>query len=218
MAGDAISLARQCLREQGIVAVKGLGGFHLACRIDQEETLQKLRVRKHRDEKPFAIMCADVEAVRALCELSSEEEEQLISYRRPIVLLRKRAETSALLSENRDLGVMLPYTPLHYLLMEGFDALVMTSANRSDCPVMYENQEALEHLRGIADGFLMHNRDIVTRCDDSLLRVFDGKPYFLRRSRGYAPRPCFIRRTVPGSGLRRRTESLFCRLRAGPSS
>ena len=198
VAGDAIALAQQCLREQGIVAVKGLGGFHLACKIDREETLQKLRQRKHRDEKPFAIMCADVEAVRALCELSTEEEEQLTSYRRPIVLLRKKAGTSALLSENRDLGVMLPYTPLHYLLMEGFDALVMTSANRSDCPVMYDNREALEHLHGIADGFLMHNRDIVTRCDDSLLRVFDNKPYFLRRSRGYAPQPLFLQTDCTG--------------------
>lgn len=198
VAGDAIALAQQCLQEQGIVAVKGLGGFHLACKIDREETLRTLRRRKHRDEKPFAIMCGSVEAVRTLCELSPEEEEQLTSYRRPIVLLRKKAGTSALLSENRDLGVMLPYTPLHYLLMEGFDALVMTSANRSDCPVMYDNQEALEHLHGIADGFLMHNRDIVTRCDDSLLRVFDGKPYFLRRSRGYAPQPLFLQTDCTG--------------------
>lgn len=196
--GDAIALAQQCLREQGIVAVKGLGGFHLACRIDREETLQTLRSRKHRDEKPFAVMCASVEAVRKLCELSSEEEERLTGYRRPIVLLRKRGETNPYLSENRDLGVMLPYTPLHYLLMEGFDALVMTSANRSDCPVMYDNREALQHLHGIADGFLMHNRDIVTRCDDSLLRVFDGKDYFLRRSRGYAPQPLFLQRDCTG--------------------
>lgn len=196
--GDAIGLAQQCLRDQGIVAVKGLGGFHLACQIDREETLQKLRQRKHRDEKPFAIMCSSVDAVRALCELSPEEEKRLTSYRRPIVLLRKKAGTSPYLSENRELGVMLPYTPLHYLLMEGSSALVMTSANRSDCPVMYDNGEALEHLRGIADGFLMHNRDIVTRCDDSLLRVFDGKDYFLRRSRGYAPQPLFLQEDCTG--------------------
>ena len=198
VAGDAIALAQQCLREQGIVAVKGLGGFHLACKIDRAETIQELRRRKHRDEKPFAIMCADVAAVRRLCRLSPEEEDRLTSFRRPIVLLRKRAEVTPGLSENRDLGVMLPYTPLHYLLMEGFDALVMTSANRSDCPVMYDNDEALEHLRGIADGYLMHNRDIVTRCDDSLLRVYDGKDYFLRRSRGYAPQPLFLQQDCTG--------------------
>lgn len=197
--GDALVLARQCLEEEGIVAVKGLGGFHLACKMDRAETIQTLRQRKHRDEKPFAVMCADVEAVRRLCELSPEEEQRLTSYRRPIVLLRKRAEVTPGLSENRDLGVMLPYTPLHYLLMEGFDALVMTSANRSDCPVMYDNQEAVKHLHGIADGFLMHNRDIVTRCDDSLLRVFDGKEYFLRRSRGYAPQPLFLQ--TDGTGI-----------------
>ncbi len=196
--GDGIALAQQCLRAQGIVAVKGLGGFHLACQIDREETLQKLRQRKHRDEKPFAIMCSSVEVVRTLCELSPEEEQRLTSYRRPIVLLRKKAGTSPYLSENQDLGVMLPYTPLHYLLMEGFDALVMTSANRSDCPVMYDNREALEHLRGCADGFLMNNRDIVTRCDDSLLRVFDGQDYFLRRSRGYAPQPLFLQEDCTG--------------------
>ena len=196
--GDAIALAQQCLREQGIVAVKGLGGFHLACKIDREETLRELRRRKHRDEKPFALMCSGVEAVRTLCELSPQEEQRLTSYRRPIVLLRKKNGVSPYLSENRDLGVMLPYTPLHYLLMEGFDALVMTSANRSDCPVMYDNREALEHLKGIADGFLMHNRDIVTRCDDSLLRVFDGKDYFLRRSRGYAPQPLFLQADCTG--------------------
>ena len=198
VAGDAIRLAQECLRKQGIVAVKGLGGFHLACMIDRPETLRKLRTRKHRDEKPFAIMCADVAAARRLCRVSPEEEERLTGFRRPIVLLRKRGEVPEGLSENRDLGVMLPYTPLHYLLMEGFDALVMTSANRSDCPVMYDNDEALEHLAGIADGYLMHDRDIVTRCDDSLLRVFDGRDYFLRRSRGYAPQPIFLREDCTG--------------------
>ena len=196
--GDAIALAQACLSEQGIVAVKGLGGFHLACKIDQEETLRKLRQRKHRDEKPFAIMCASVDEARKLCYITPEEEAQLTSFRRPIVLLRKRTGTSPYLSENLDLGVMLPYTPLHYLLMEGFDALVMTSANRSDCPVMYDNDEAVEHLQGIADGFLVHNRDIVTRCDDSLLRVFDGQAYFLRRSRGYAPQPLFLQEDCTG--------------------
>ena len=196
--GDAIALAQACLSEQGIVAVKGLGGFHLACKIDQEDTLRKLRQRKHRDEKPFAIMCASVDEARKLCYITPEEEAQLTSFRRPIVLLRKRTGTSPYLSENLDLGVMLPYTPLHYLLMEGFDALVMTSANRSDCPVMYDNNEAVEHLQGIADGFLVHNREIVTRCDDSLLRVVDGQAYFLRRSRGYAPQPLFLQADCTG--------------------
>lgn len=194
MEGDAIALAQACLSEQGIVAVKGLGGFHLACKIDQEETLRKLRQRKHRDEKPFAIMCASVDEARKLCYITPEEEAQLTSFRRPIVLLRKRTGTSPYLSENLDLGVMLPYTPLHYLLMEGFDALVMTSANRSDCPVMYDNDEAVEHLQGIADGFLVHNRDIVTRCDDSRCGSLTDRRIFCGAAVATPHNPCSCRR------------------------
>ena len=194
--GDAIELAREAIKSGGIVAVKGLGGMHLACRADDPAIAARLRRRKERDEKPFAIMCRDAEAARQLCMLSPEEEALLTSFRRPIVLLKKKEPGLWHLSENGSLGVMLPYTPLHVLLMGGdFDALIMTSANLSDTPILYRNEEALEKLRGIADGFLLHDRDIQTRCDDSLYMVLDGREYPLRRSRGFVPYP--IR--VPGS-------------------
>lgn len=187
--GDPIRTAQADLRAGKIVAVKGLGGFHLACLAGDPRLIAELRRRKRRDEKPFALMCADVDAARRICEVSGEEQAALESWRRPIVLLKKKPNCPDLVSENRELGVMLPYTPLHYLLMEGFERLVMTSANLSDCPVVIENAAALDTLGGVADGFLLHDRDIVTRCDDSLIRIFRGREYPLRRSRGYAPQP-----------------------------
>lgn len=197
--GDAgIEKARQLLKAGKIVAVKGLGGMHLACRCDDDgRTASELRRRKQRDEKPFAIMCRDVECARRICRVSAEEEKLLTGFRRPIVLLRKLDGRLDAISENRYVGVMLPYTPLHYLLFgNDIDMLVMTSANLSDTPIIFRNSEALESLSGIADGFLLHNRDIQTRCDDSLCSVFEGKEYFLRRSRGYVPFPVKI--SVPG--------------------
>ncbi len=189
--GDAIEIAREKLKQGAIIAVKGLGGMHLACRADDEAIVQRLRQRKQRDEKPFALMCRDAECARKLCVLSAQEEEILTGPQRPIVLLEKRQRGSFRhISENNYIGVMLPYTPLHYLLFgEDMDMLVMTSANLSDRPIMYQNEEALGELQGIAEGYLLHNRDIVTRCDDSLCWVMEGKEYFARRSRGYAPRP-----------------------------
>lgn len=195
VAGDPIRLAQTQLRAGGIVAVKGLGGFHLAC---LPESAPLLRQRKEREGKPLALMCVDVKAARALCHITPEEEAALTSWGRPIVLLRKRDPAPDVLSHTPELGVMLPYTPLHYLLMEGFSALVMTSANPSDCPVLIDNRAAVEGLQGIADGFLLHNRDIVTRCDDSLIRVFRGQEYPLRRSRGYVPQPISLSRSVQG--------------------
>ena len=191
--GDPVDLAIQALINGEIVAVKGLGGFHLACRCDDPAVVARLRRRKHRDEKPFAVMCRDVETARRYCVVSEEEALQLDSFRRPIVLLKKR-ERGALswLSENSCLGVMLPYTPIHCLLMEKIDALVMTSANLSDLPIVYDNAEALRSLNGIADKFLLHDRAIVTRCDDSLLWVVEGREYFARRSRGYVPFPVTV--------------------------
>ena len=188
--GDGIELAREALKAGQIVAVKGLGGIHLACRCDDEALVRKLRRRKQRDEKPFAIMCRDVDCVRRLCRLSEAEEKILTSFRRPIVLLEKRQPGYEYLSENGYLGVMLPYTPLHYLLLgDDMDMLVMTSANLSDTPILFKNEEALDKLQGIADGYLLHNREIQTRCDDSLCWVLDGKEYPARRSRGYVPLP-----------------------------
>ncbi len=193
--GDPLEQAKAALNRGEIIAIKGLGGFHLAC-LPNTDTVTELRRRKHRDEKPFALMCADLKAVRGLCDISAEEETLLTCWRRPIVLLNKKAAVPQGISDNRDLGIMLPYTPLHHLLMEDFDALVMTSANLSDDPVIVDNDEALSRLQGIADGFLLHNRDITTRCDDSLYRVFRGKDYPLRRSRGYAPQPVILPRPV----------------------
>lgn len=189
--GDAIETARRALKAGQIIAVKGLGGMHLACRADDAAITMELRRRKQRDEKPFAVMCRDAAAVRASCELGAEEERVLTGFRRPIVLLKKREGVELRhVSENGYVGVMLPYTPLHYLLFgDDTDMLIMTSANLSDTPIMYKNSEALEKLRGIADGFLLHDRDIQTRCDDSLCWVSDGREYFARRSRGYVPFP-----------------------------
>jgi len=188
--GEGIELARNALKAGGIVAVKGLGGIHLACRAEDEECVRELRRRKQRDEKPFALMCRDTECARRLCHVSAEEERILESFHRPIVLLRKKQRGMEHISENGYIGLMLPYTPLHYLLMgEDIDMLVMTSANLSDKPVMYKNEEALAELSGIADGYLLHNREIQTRCDDSLCWVREGGEYFARRSRGYVPFP-----------------------------
>lgn len=192
--GDAIETARSYLKSGKIIAVKGLGGIHLACRCDDPEIAGTLRQRKQRDEKPFAVMCRDTDCVRRICRLSGEEEAVLTGYQRPIVLLEKREPGCRHLSENNYIGVMLPYTPLHYLLMgDDIDMLIMTSANLSDTPIMYKNGEALEKLRGIADGFLLHNREIQTRCDDSLCWVLEGKAYPARRSRGYVPFPIKVK-------------------------
>lgn len=188
--GQAIELAREKLKSGGIVAIKGLGGIHLACRVDDESIVRELRRRKQRDEKPFAIMCRDTECAKQICRVSAEEQKILESFRRPIVLLRKKQRGMEHISGNDYVGVLLPYTPLHYLLFgDDIDMLVMTSANLSDKPVMYKNQEALGELRGIADGYLLNNREIQTRCDDSLCWVLEGEEYFARRSRGYVPFP-----------------------------
>jgi hydrogenase maturation protein HypF len=182
------------VRNGKIGALKGLGGYHLVCDARAAAVVAELRRRKHRDEKPFAIMVRDLQAAEALCEVQPAERELLLSARRPIVLLRKRP--TAVVAEgvapgNPALGVMLPYTPVHHLLMETLanGPLVMTSGNRSDEPIAYQDTEAAERLLGIADVFLTHNRPIHVRCDDSVTRVVGGQELPLRRSRGYAPQP-----------------------------
>jgi hydrogenase maturation protein HypF len=178
-----------------IVALKGLGGYHLACNAGDERAVSELRRRKERDEKPFALMVADLASARRIVEVSPAEEALLVAPRRPIVLLRRRpgAEVVADLVApcNRWLGVMLPYTPLHHLLMHALDvpALVLTSGNRSDEPIAYDDQDARVRLAGIADLFLTHDRPIATRCDDSVTRVVAGAELPIRRSRGDAPQP-----------------------------
>jgi hydrogenase maturation protein HypF len=172
------------LREGAIVAVKGLGGYHLACDAANEETVARLRSRKHREDKPFALLSAAPELVG---EIDAAEATLLSSRERPVVLLRRLPDAPVALSVapgNRWLGVMLPYTPLHHLLAADFGgALVLTSGNRSDEPIAFDDDEARERLRGIADEFLGHDRPIHRRCEDSVVRA--GFP--LRRSRGYAP-------------------------------
>jgi hydrogenase maturation protein HypF len=182
------------LRTGQIAAMKGLGGYHLVCDARHEAAVGMLRRRKQRDEKPFALMVRDLMAAERICEIDAAERDLLQSWRRPIVLLRRRAEAgvaAAVAPGNPLLGVMLPYTPLHHLLLQELEeiALVMTSGNRSDEPIAYEDDDALQRLVGIADLFLMHNRRIHVRCDDSVTRVVDGKELPLRRSRGYAPEP-----------------------------
>ena len=192
---DPIKEAADLLKRRYVVAVKGLGGFHLACDATSGEAVATLRKRKYREDKPFALMAPDIEMIRKFCEVDEDEKNLLLSSRRPVVLLRKKEKTFPLAAEgiaprNKFLGFMLPYTPLHYLLLKEINLpLVMTSGNASDEPIVYGNEEALPKLGGIADYFLIHNRGIQMRCDDSVLRIFQGRELPLRRSRGYAPRP-----------------------------
>jgi hydrogenase maturation protein HypF len=187
-----LGLAADALRGGKIVAIKGLGGFHLACNASDDSAGAELRRRKHRDEKPFAVMVRDLEAASALCEISQVEAQILQSQARPVVILRRRADCGLpddIAPGNPDLGVMLPYTPLHHLLLEdlGDMTLVMTSGNRSDEPIAYEDDDAASRLAGIADLFLTHNRPIHVRCDDSVVKVIGESQSPIRRSRGYAP-------------------------------
>ena len=207
-ADDAVAHAAAALRSGSIVAVKGVGGYHLACRADDEDAVARLRARKHREQKPFALMVADLDAARTLVELSPAEEELLLGRERPIVIARRRPTplrgtggtpvARSVAPGAPDLGVMLAYTPLHHLLLaDAGVALVMTSGNVSDEPIAYEDADALERLHGIADRFLVHDRPIHVRTDDSVVRSLgalsvtrDGvrrAPLMLRRSRGYVP-------------------------------
>ena len=191
--GDPIGTTLSLLRNGQIVAVKGLGGFHLSCDAENDKAVSVLRSRKYREDKPFAVMCRDLEEVRRHCELDEGEQDLLLSNERPIVILRRKKEStvaSAVAPFQNTVGVMLPYSPLHHLLLDGpLKTLVMTSGNRSDEPIAYKNGEALSRLSTIADCFLVHDREIHVRCDDSVARVYDGKPYIVRRSRGYVPFP-----------------------------
>jgi len=195
----AIGEVRRLLREGRIVAIKGLGGFHLVCDPMNDAAVRLLRERKKRSDKPFALMVPDIAGAERFCVVSDPEGKALMSPRRPIVILSRRPDTplsQALAPGNSTLGVMLPYTPLHYLLFGDslhappeFSALVMTSGNLSEEPIVTANREAVMRLGRIADVFLVHNRDIHTRVDDSVVRVFEDKERVLRRSRGYAPYP-----------------------------
>jgi hydrogenase maturation protein HypF len=214
LAGDAaLAEARQALDDGSVVAVKGLGGFHLACRADDEDAVAALRARKHREDRPFALMTVD--AAR-LVELSEADEEVLRGRERPIVIARRRSDAPVAPSVapgSPDLGVMLPYTPLHHLLLDGVGGdLVMTSGNVSDEPIAYEDDDAVERLAGIADLFLLHDRPIQTRVDDSVVRVAGGSRLMVRRSRGFVPDsiPLPVRAPRPLLACGAELKSTFC--------
>jgi hydrogenase maturation protein HypF len=186
---DSIRRAAEILRSGGILAVKGLGGYHLACDARNSAAVAALRDRKYRKEKPFALMAKDIEVARTLVELSSEAEALLNSIARPIVLAPAKLELSEVAPDNNEFGIMLPYTPLHHLLFSAGapEFLVMTSANRASEPIAYEDEDALQRLAGIADSFLIGQRPIARRVDDSVARAGAFGPVILRRARGYAP-------------------------------
>ena len=198
---DPLREAIARLQEGKILAVKGLGGYHLAVDATNGGAVEELRRRKARDEKPFALMAADLARIDAFAEVCEEERLLLAATERPIVLVRQRsghAIAPSVAPNNRYFGVMLPYTPLHYLLLaHPFAALVMTSANRSDEPIAFRDADARGRLSGIADLYLGHNREIFIRTDDSIARVMGGRPLLLRRSRGFVPRGLRLPRAQP---------------------
>ncbi len=212
---DGIQAAQRLISTGKIVAVKGLGGFHLACDATKAESVAELRSRKLRVEKPFALMMPDLATIEQHCFISEVERAVLKSRQRPIVLLRRRPDSSIaeeVAPKQDSLAVMLPYTPIHYLLFAPYaysqqstdkiQPVIMTSGNLSEEPIATGNDEARQRLASLADAFLMHNRDIRTRCDDSVVRVIGDQEnkssvYFLRRSRGYAPDPIQLPIAVP---------------------
>jgi hydrogenase maturation protein HypF len=199
---DPIAAAAEKLRAGEIVAMKGLGGFHLAVNATNSESVGRLRERKHRFEKPFAVMLPDLEAAARFCRVDSETRKLLEIWQRPIVLLPKipgEAIADSVAPNQSDMGIFLPYTPMHHLLFATgkFSALVMTSGNLSEEPIAIDNREAVERLGGIADAFLVHNRDILRRCDDSVVRPSAGRARQIRRSRGYVPAPVALRQKMP---------------------
>ncbi|MEZ6096819.1 MAG: Sua5/YciO/YrdC/YwlC family protein [Pirellulaceae bacterium] len=189
---DAIERCRAAIQSGKIVAIKGIGGFHLACDATNHEAVQTLRERKKRDSKPFAVMVRDIETCKSIAEVDDNSKMLLQSLERPIVLLPKKRMMPSndwVAPGNDFLGVMLCYAPLHYLLMEAGDVWVMTSGNVSDEPIECDNRHAWTKLSTIADAFLFHDRDIETVCDDSVVRVLENQIVPVRRARGYSPLP-----------------------------
>jgi hydrogenase maturation protein HypF len=194
---DVTGRARLLLTSGKIVSIKGIGGFHLACDALNDEAVERLRRRKYREDKPFALMAKSVAVIREYARVSEAEESLLNSARRPVVLLEKRVDARlpvAVAPGVNTLGFMLPYTPLHQLIFEDLERpLVLTSGNVSDEPICYEDEEAVRRLNEIADYFLSHDRRIHIRTDDSVARITEGREMILRRSRGYAPAPVRVR-------------------------
>jgi hydrogenase maturation protein HypF len=224
--GDAaLAAAQQALAAGQIVAIKGLGGFHLACDATRAAPVEELRHRKHRMERPFAVMVADLEAAGRVARLGRRQAQLLAGPQRPIVLLHRRQEspvTPVVAPGNPYLGVLLPYTPLHHLLFRRVPAaggdgpavprvLVMTSGNLSDEPICYQDDDARRRLGDIADGWLLHNRPIHVPCDDSVIRVLDGEELPIRRARGYAPLPVRLPvEVVPSLAAGGELKNTFC--------
>lgn len=209
---NPIEEAIKLIKEGKIIAVKGLGGFHLCCDALKGEVVETLRTRKKRSNKPFALMAPTVDSIEKFCFVSEEERQILKSPQRPILLLRKRPQCKlpdGVSPQNPYVGFMLPYTPLHYLLFyfptrknhkepqPHFDALVMTSGNISEEPIITKNEEAFEKLYSVADAFLVHNRDIFMRVDDSVVKEFEKKIYFIRRARGFVPKAIPLKEELP---------------------
>src|ERR1017187_7230180 len=211
LASSEMTEAQRRLADGQILAIKGLGGFHLACDARNPGAVDRLRARKRRSDKPFAVMVASLQAARELCEVDDGAARALNGPRHPIVILPRREGAGlpdGIAPGNPTLGVMLPYTPLHHLLFRGAEkagtgqeacptALVMTSGNLSEEPIVVENHDARQRLGGVADWFLVHNRDIYMRADDSVVRMFEGEERVMRRSRGYAPETLDVGRNLP---------------------
>ena len=199
--GEPIEEAALLLRGGAVIAIKGLGGFHLAAAAMNEGAVARLRASKHREDKPFAVMVSDLATARQLANVGEAEERLLKSPRRPIVLLERGKDATVAPSVapgNRSLGLMLPYTPLHHLLAAQVgEPFVLTSANVSDEPIAYQDEDAFARLRVIVDQFLTHDRPIYVRTDDSVVRLFRGREMSIRRSRGYAPQPLLLSRSAP---------------------
>jgi hydrogenase maturation protein HypF len=207
--GDPIAEAVEMLAGGSILAIKGLGGYHLACDALNDAAVRRLRQRKHREAKPFALMVPDVETAGKLCRVSDDEAALLRSHNRPIVLLSQRKDCPVapdVAPAYDTLGIMLPYTPLHHVLLKTFAeyvevdrpvALVMTSGNLSEEPIAYKDADAVARLATIAEGTLAHNREIHMRCDDSVTRIAAGDVQIFRRSRGYAPEPIMLSFDLP---------------------
>nr|WP_315409807.1 carbamoyltransferase HypF [uncultured Selenomonas sp.] len=218
----AITRARHVLQAGGIVAVKGVGGFHLACDARNEAAVQRLRERKNRPQKPFAVMLRGLDAVRRECRLSDAQKAHLDNHQKPIVLLEKSGSgkiAAGIAPAMPSLGVMLPYTPLHLLLFslpdelaDFTDCLVMTSGNPSGAPICRTDEDVRETLSSVADLILSHDREIRLRADDSVMDFYDGAPYMIRRSRGYAPLPLMLSADFQGSvlGIGGELKNTFC--------
>ncbi|HLP87748.1 MAG TPA: carbamoyltransferase HypF [Nostocaceae cyanobacterium] len=224
---DDVDAVCTLLQKGEIVAIKGLGGIHLACDATQETAVQKLRERKNRYHKPFALMARDINIIAEYCLVSEQEKELLTSSAAPIVLLNKTLNKNhhqqiaeSVAPGQNTLGFMLPYTPLHHLILRRMNRpIILTSGNLSDEPQCINNQEAKDKLGQIADYFLLHNRDIVNRVDDSVVRVFNHKIQILRRARGYAPAPLNLppgfEKTPPILAMGSELKNTFCLLREG---